>query len=148
MGEPDPKKIQAMMVGIRAMKDADPEDILAAIAEIRAQFPPGALRPPRDRPELDPRLDGISEEDFAWDAAQAAAEGLLAELEGFVQAKRQALLEKVLDVYYAMEEASRDPKNAHLIPQLEKMRAAYFRDYGRPIPSKEETEARRRGGSR
>jgi len=39
-----------------------------------------------------------------------------------------------MDFYYAAEEASRDPKNAHLIPYVTKMREAYQRDFGRPIP--------------
>jgi hypothetical protein len=42
-----------------------------------------------------------------------------------------------LEIFYAAEEASQDPANAHLIEQVEEMRAAYEREYGRPIPPKE-----------
>ena len=144
--EPDPDKLLEMLRGIRTMKNADPEDVLAVLAEVRSQLPAGELRPREPGPELDPRLDGITEEEFAWEAVQAALESLVAELEAINEARRQKLFEQVLDLYYAMEEASRDPANAHLIPEVEKLRAAYLRDYGRPIPTKEETEARRRKG--
>lgn len=141
--ETDPNELVPMIRRIRAMKD--PEKALAALAEIRSKLPLDAVGARKPRPELDPRLDGITAEDFAWDAVQEAVESILAEVQSIAQAKRQALLEHILDLYYAMEEASRDPKNAHLIPHVERMRAAYFRDYGHAIPTKEETEKRRRG---
>lgn len=144
--EPDPEKVLAMIRGIRTMKDPDPEDVLAVIAEIRNQLPTGQLPPREPRPELDPRLDGVTDEEFAWETVQEALESLVAEMEALNDARRQKLLDAILDMYYGMEEAIRDPANAHLIPHVEKLRAAYFRDYGRPIPTKEETEARRRKG--
>jgi hypothetical protein len=107
-------------------------------------LPPDFHRAAQDIPETTSRLDGSTEEDLLWDAAQEAVERMLAGVQAGVQARKQRLFEKVLDIYYGAEEASRDPKNAHLIPHLEAMRAAYLRDYGHPIPTKEETEARRR----
>lgn len=142
--EEDPKKLLAMVRGLRAMLDPDPEDILAALAEMRTMIPPEFRRAGKDLPETTSRLDGSTEEDLAWDAAQEAVESMLAEVQAVAQAKRQRLFEKILDIYYGAEEASRDPKNAHLIPHLEAMRKAYEKDHGHPIPTKEETEARRR----
>ncbi len=141
--ETDPKELTAMIHRLRAEKD--PEKILAGVAEIRSKLPLDMLGPREPRPELDRRLDGVTAEDFAWDAAQAATESLLADIEAITQAKRQILFDKVLDLYYAMEEASRDPENAHLIPHVERMRAAYFRDHGYEIPTKEEMEKLRKG---
>ena len=143
--EADPDKLLAMIRGIRMMKDPDPEDILAVLAEIRSQLPPEAFVPRKDTPQRDSRLDSVSEEDFAWDAVQEGMDSLVVEIQRIGQVRRKALLEKVLDIYYGLEEASREPGNEHLLPQLENMRAAYLRDYGHPIPPKEETEARRRG---
>lgn len=144
--EPDPEKLVAMLRGIRTMKNPNPEDVLAVLAEVRSQLPAGELPPREPGPELDPRLGGVTDEEFAWEAVQQAVESLLAEVEAIAEARRQKLLEHVLDLYYGLEEASRDPANAHLIPEVEKLRAAYLRDYGRPIPTKEETEERRRKG--
>lgn len=140
----DPEKILAMLRGLQAMPNPDPEAVLAVLTEIRPLIPPECRRSAKDIPETTSRLDGTTEEDLVWDAALEALESTMAEVEAVVQAKKQRLFEKVLDIYYAIEEATRDPENAHLIPHLEAMRAAYLRDYGHPIPTKEETEARRK----
>lgn len=142
--EENPEKLLAMLRGLRAMPNPDPEDILAALTEMRPLIPREYRRAAKDLPETTSRLDGATEEDLVWDAAQEAVESMLAEVEAVVRAERQRLFEKVLDIYYAAEEDSRDPENAHLIPHLEAMREAYEKDYGYPIPTKEETEARRR----
>ena len=142
--EGDPDKVLAMLRRLQAMPEPDPEAVLAALTEIRPLLPPEFLRATSDIPETTSRLEGSTEEDLVWDASVEALESMLAELEAGVQAKKQRLFEQVLDVYYAIEEATRDPENAHLIPHAEAMRAAYLRDYGHPIPTKEETEARRR----
>lgn len=140
----DPEKILAMLRGLQAMPNPDPEAVLAVLTEIRPLIPPEFRRAGKDLPETTSRLDGSTEEDLVWDAALEALESTMAEVEAVAQAKKQRLFEKVLDIYYAIEEATRDPENAHLIPHLEAMRAAYLRDYGHPIPTKEETEARRK----
>ena len=141
--EEDPEKLLAMVRGLRTMKELDPEDLLAALTEMRTMIPPEFRRTAKDLPEPT-RLDGETEEDFLWNAAEEAVDSFHAEVRAVAQARRKQLLERVLDLYYAMEEAARDPQHAELIPQLEVMRAAYLRDYGHPIPTKEETEARRR----
>jgi hypothetical protein len=46
------------------------------------------------------------------------------------------LVDTLLDLFYDLKEAVREPENAHLIEHVEQMRAAYERDYGRPIPAK------------
>jgi hypothetical protein len=142
--EEDPDKLLAMIRSLRMKKDLDPDDVLAALAEMRTMIPPEFRRTGKDFPETTSRLEGETEEDFVWNAAQEATDSFLAEVQAVAQAKRQQLFENALDLYYAMEEASCDPKNAQLLPELERMRAAYLRDYGHPIPAKEETEARRR----
>ena len=53
-----------------------------------------------------------------------------------IDRKKAEAVERALDIYYDLEEASRDPENAHLIGQVEEMRAAFERDCGRPIPPK------------
>ena len=50
------------------------------------------------------------------------------------------VLSQALAVYYAAEELARDPAHADLIPQVEAMRTAYERDYGRPIPARGEAK--------
>lgn len=46
---------------------------------------------------------------------------------------------KALEIYYAAEELARDPEHAELIPHVARMREAYERDYGVPIPPKGES---------
>jgi hypothetical protein len=41
-----------------------------------------------------------------------------------------------MEVYYSAEELARDPANAHIIPHVEAMRAAYEKDFGHPIPAR------------
>ena len=118
--------------------------MLAAIAEMRMLIPPEFRLAGKDLPETTPWLDGATEEDFAWDTVQEALESFAAEVHAVAQTKRQRLFEKLLDLYYAAEEAIRDPNYAHLIPHVERMRKAYEKGYGHPMPTKEETEARRK----
>jgi hypothetical protein len=118
----------------------DAELILGEIASIRKRIPflaDAEPRPPEDARFRSP--DGIpidTEEDFEWAAVIDAMESLHNDLTAGMARKRAAMAETVLDLYYAMEEASHDPENAHLIEHVENMRAAYERDYGRPIPPK------------
>ena len=77
-----------------------------------------------------------TEEDFECAAVIDGIESLHDELEAAIERKKAEVVEKALNIYYDLEEASRDPENAHLIEQVEEMRAAYERDYGSPIPPK------------
>lgn len=141
--EPDPRVILKMLQGLR-MEEHDPEEFLAVLAEIREMLPPEFRRDPKSLSERTSRVDAWTEEDFAWGAVADAVRSVLAEIEAVADAKRRTLFEKVLDIYYAAEKASHEPENAHLLPHVQKMREAYERGYGHPIPTQEETEARRR----
>ena len=69
--------------------------------------------------------------------ALALAEGLesfASDLSAAIERKRAEAVEKALEIYYAAEELSHDPAHADLIPHVERMREAYERDFGRPIP--------------
>ena len=46
------------------------------------------------------------------------------------------VLETWLRIYYAAEDLSRDPANAHLLAHVEDMRREYERVFGEPIPPK------------
>jgi hypothetical protein len=80
--------------------------------------------------------DAQAAEDFDLLATADALESLAAKVRAVVEIKEAALYQKALDVYYATEELARDPANAHLKEQVEKMRDAHERQYGKPIPPK------------
>jgi hypothetical protein len=67
---------------------------------------------------------------------EEAIEALADDLSAALTRKQNAMLERALQVYYATEELSRDPKHADLIEHVEKMRAAYEEDFGKPIRPK------------
>jgi hypothetical protein len=119
----------------------DAEPILRLLAEMRERLP---AHPARRRQFEEVRTrsgNGMrveTEEDFEWAAVIGTIESLGDDIESVVAEKRAAQLETALRVYYATEEASHDPANAHLIDHVKRMRAAYERDYGRPIPPKGE----------
>jgi hypothetical protein len=113
------------------------ERTLRLLAEMRALLP-DHVAPPRQPEEVRTRAaDGMraeTEEDFECAAVADGIESLADEVSSVVAQKQAALMETLLRVYYATEEASHDPANAHLIEHVERMRAAYERAYGRPIP--------------
>ena len=121
-----------------ATKKRDTELILRKLAEMRKLVP--FLDDVRPRPATDGRMadfDGLpltSEEDFEWAAVAEGLQSLADDISAGVEQKRARLLEQVLEIYYKAEELARDPEHADLIPHVERMRAAYERDYGRPIP--------------
>lgn len=120
------------------------EQILATLAKIREKMPldqfPRAK--PRQRTESD--IGPQSMEDFELLTVAEALESLADDARAIANGATKALIENALDVYYAAEELSHDPEHAELIPQVEKMRQAYESHYGHAIPTKEETERRRR----
>ena len=65
-------------------------------------------------------------------------ESLADDISAVVARKRAEAVEMALRVYYAAEELSHDPEHVHLIEHVEKMRAAYEREFGRAIPAKGE----------
>lgn len=122
-------------------KKMDAEAILAKLTEIRRSIPRLKTKP---RPENKSLTAARSLEDFENLAVIEALESLADDVHTAVEEARQQAYEKALDVYYAAEELARDPEHAELIAQVEAMRQAHQSSYGRPIPSKEATEARRK----
>ena len=122
-------------------KRMNTEAILGKLAEIRRSIPHLRQAP---RTETQSRLDARSVEEFEAAAVVDALETIADDLRATVDEAHSRLYEQSLDVYYAAEELSRDPEHPEVIPHVEAMRAAHQNSYGRPIPSKEETELRRR----
>jgi hypothetical protein len=121
----------------------DAQHILETLAKLRASVP-GIDDVPRTRAGREGRSmlpDGVpaeTEEDFEYAAVLDGAETLAEDLEAAVARMTERAVASALDIY-AMEELARDPANANLLPHLEQMRRAYQRQFGRPIPEKEET---------
>lgn len=114
-------------------KKMDAAEVLAVLANIRARMPKPS-KPVAKKKETSSRLPGNSVEDFENQAVIDALEDISAELGAALDEKRQKLHDQALEVYWTAEELSRDPAHAELIPHVEKMREAYMRDYGKPIP--------------
>jgi hypothetical protein len=119
--------------------------ILGELARIRSAIPLDGLTPVRKQEHDVRRTEARTMEEFELEAIADAAESLAEDIHAVVEAKTQAMMEKALDVYYAAESLAREPEHAHLIEHVENMRRAYAAQYGRAIPSKEETELRRHG---
>jgi hypothetical protein len=133
------KKLPFFDDGTPTPDKLDAELILRELAAIRKKIPFLGDEAPRQSEDCRFRLDDMpleTEEDFERAAVIEGLESLHDDLAAALERKRAAMIETALDIYYAAEEASRDPANAHLIEHVEQMRAAYERDYGRPIPSK------------
>ena len=120
--------------------------ILGELAKIRSAIPLDGLTPVRKQDHDSRRTEARTMEEFELEAIADAAESLADDIRAVVEAKMQTLMEQALDVYYAAEALARDPEHAHLIEHVENMRRAYAAQYGRAIPTKEETERRRGGG--
>jgi hypothetical protein len=153
-----PKAVAVVRRKIERNEDPTAEELLAVIAETRKLIPPEFRRVMgKTREAQTPLVATATTIDAATplDAATTLDEfeiatvretlaSVIDELKLLVQAEQQQLLEDALDAYYGIEEASaRDPKNAQLLATLEKLRKAYEKSYGSPVPTKEETEARR-----
>ena len=121
-------------------KKLDAEAVLKKLAEMRKSVPYLDQLPPRSGgaegrmvfDDLAPR----TEEEFEYAAIAAGLESLAADVSASIEYARAQATEKALQVYYAAEELARDPAHAELIPHVEKMREAYERSYGKPIPPK------------
>ncbi len=123
------------------------ERLLAELAKVRAAMPLHRIRrklkPKRTSERLNARSLNTSMEDFELETVAEALETMVEETNAVIEALDESLFEQALDIYYAAEELARDPEHAHLIEHVEKMRRSYEAEEGRPIPSKEETLARR-----
>lgn len=118
----------------------DTESVLRTLADLRKRLPFAGESAPRPAEDGRTRaLDGIpllTVEDFEYAAIHDAIESLIADVSAVAARKHAEVLETALNVYYTAEELSRDPEHADLIEQVEKMRAAYEKDFGREIPEK------------
>ncbi|HYK04395.1 MAG TPA: hypothetical protein VE974_21775 [Thermoanaerobaculia bacterium] len=128
------------------------ERLLAELAKVRGAMPLHRIRrklkPKHTSERLHARpLNMQSMEDFELETVAEALETMVEETSAVVEALEESLFEQALDIYYAAEELARDPEHAHLVEQVEKMRRSYEMEEGRPIPSKEETLARRARGA-
>jgi len=117
------------------------QEILETLAGLRKSLPgiEAAPRPDHDHDGRSMLPDGFpaeTEQDFEDAAVIDALQSLIGDVEAIVRKKEARLLEDALKIYYITEEPARDPANAHLIPHVEKMRRAYEREFGEPIPPK------------
>lgn len=113
-------------------KKLDAARILGQLAEIRRSIPFLDEKPVR--PSFDGRLQACTAEEFEYLAVEEGLESLASELSSAIERKHAEAVEMALQVYYTAEELSRDPAHADLIPHVQRMREAYERDFGRPIP--------------
>ena len=117
------------------MKKLDAAEALRRLAEIRKGIP--FLEESMPRRTGDGRLDDCGTvEEFEAAALAEGLENLADDLSAAIRKKQAEALEAALRIYYAAEELARDPANAHIVSQVERMREAYERDFGRPIPPK------------
>jgi hypothetical protein len=126
-------------------KTTDVEALINDIAALRARLPKtartrAAAPPPEKLGERMAFVPGDEEamEAFEMLALEDTLESFADEVHAIVEEKHEALIAKTLEVYYAAEELSKDPAHAHLIPHVEKMRAAYRKDFGTEIPPKKQ----------
>ena len=110
----------------------DAEPILRQLAEIRRAIPYLQPGPPPPEPSTVP----CTAEDFEYAAVTESVESLLHELEAAIEHAYALATAKALEIYYTAEELSRQPEHAELIPHVERMRAAWEEEHGRPIPER------------
>lgn len=122
-------------------KPFDAEAVLAKLAEIRKSLPIGDRPPSRKDGVVNVKAQTL--EDFEQAAVVDALESMADDLQAALDDAMDAAYEQALDAYYAAEELAKKPEHADLVAHVENMRAAHQQSYGRPVPSREETETRR-----
>ena len=114
-------------------KRLDAAEILRKLSALREQMPrPTGKYTPKTQTRLQPTGDAMA--DFEQQAIVDALGSMADELHAALEEKRDKLVRDAMEVYYTAEELARDPEHANLIPHVEAMRAAYERDFGKPIP--------------
>ncbi|HEX6083869.1 MAG TPA: hypothetical protein VF266_05055 [Thermoanaerobaculia bacterium] len=124
-------------------KRMNAEEILAQLAKMQEGLPK-PQRPRKRAVDRTSRIDARTVEEFEAVAVIEALESMADDVQAVIDEKMERAYELALDVYYTSVELARDPANSQLVEQVEKMEQAHQRSYGRPVPSKEETEARRK----
>lgn len=107
----------------------DPDVVVRKLREVRRAVREGACQ------EL-----GNPVRDFEYIAIQETVESLIPQLDAVLERAEARVLETWLRIYYAAEDLSRDPANAHLLAHVEDMRREYERVFGEPIPPKSDPE--------
>lgn len=110
----------------------DAAPILRRLAEIRRSIP--FLEPNAPRRAGEGRLQARTAEEFEYAAVAEALESLADDLSAAIERRHAEATAEALRIYYAAEELARDPAHADLIPHVQRMREAYEREHGRPIP--------------
>ncbi|MEO8137701.1 MAG: hypothetical protein ABI831_27430 [Betaproteobacteria bacterium] len=122
------------------IKKLDVPALLRQLAEMREKMPkpegPRRAGPLPGSSATRTKLlrSGNSMADFETQALIDALEAMAEEIRTVIAEKEAKALEMALDAFYVAEDLIRDPQHAELIPQVEALRAAYERDFGRPIP--------------
>ena len=115
-------------------KPLNVEAMLRRLAEMRSSIPGiDEVAAKRDRDDGRASFAGTVE-DFEAFTLIEALETFAEDVSAYAERKDQELHDWALRVYYVCEDLARDPAHADLLPQLETLRRAYERDYGRPIP--------------
>ena len=125
--------------GQEMRKRLDAEAVLRQLAEIRKSMPRLESSRPATSEGRAPSVGGIqpqTAEDFEELAVADALESLASELSAAVEQAYAETMETAMRAYYIAEEMAKDPAHAELIPHVEKMREAYLKSYGKPIPPK------------
>lgn len=118
-----------------AAKKLDAALILSRLAEMRKSIP--RLEETSRRPSTDGILEDCrTAEDFEYAAVADALQSMADDLHAAVDKARAEATAAALEIYYKAEELSRDPEHADLIPHVERMREAYERQFGKPVPEK------------
>lgn len=133
---------------VKENQPVDAAALMRAVDEIQTTFAAAltpdqrAALPPQSPSAIATPVYSIGEqqqalEDFALTTAAESLELLAGQVEALVEQKLAAAYRMALDVYYKAEELSRDPKHAHLLEHVEKMRRAHEEQYGKAIPERE-----------
>lgn len=132
------------------MREIDPKEILRVVDQINETFEASLNEEgQRARDERRHGDDGPADViaypavhgdeamyDFELSTAVEALRTLADDIQAECDRKMAMLYDMALDGFYKLEELSRDPEHSDLIPEVERIRAAHMRDYGKPIPPK------------
>jgi hypothetical protein len=118
------------------------EAILETLTRVRTMIPrPLVPVPPAAEEWPAPAtMNGDPMENFEYQAVMDGLTTVAEELRATIAAAEATVLDDCLRVYFAAADLARDPAHAHLTAHVEAMRAAYERDFGRAIPTREEWE--------
>lgn len=126
------KAVAILKWKLKRGKEPTLENILAVLADTRRLIIPREFR--RQPKEPSRTVPVASVDEFEKNVLLETVGQLQAELHAVRGAHQQELSAMMIDAYYRTEEAARDPKNAHLLPELEKLRALIEQAFGGEVP--------------